>query len=95
MLLFDFSEKSLLSLVVFKKHFLPTRGGRNGGGGGGGGRGSGGRDAFTYTGNFVFYGLRPQTEYEVIIQSRNREGWSDPNDIYRFTTRSRGESKGI
>ena len=46
-------------------------------------------NSFTYTGNFVFYGLRPQTEYEVIIQSRNREGWSDPNDIYKFTTRSR------
>ncbi len=47
-------------------------------------------NSFTYTGNFVFYGLRPSTEYEVIIQSRNREGWSDPNDIYKFTTRTRG-----
>jgi hypothetical protein len=49
------------------------------------------RNSFTYTGNFVFYGLTPATEYEVIIQSRNKEGWSDPNDIFRFSTRSRGE----
>ena len=48
-------------------------------------------NSFTYTGNFVFYGLTPSTEYEVIIQSRNREGWSDPNDIFRFSTRSKGE----
>merc|ERR1712241_212010 len=46
-------------------------------------------NSFTYTGNFVFYGLTPSTEYEVIIQSRNREGWSDPNDIFRFSTRSK------
>ncbi len=50
-----------------------------------------GSNAFTYTGNFVFYGLVKDTEYEVIIQSRNREGWSDPNDIYRFKTRETGE----
>ncbi len=49
------------------------------------------RNSFTYTGNFVFYGLSPATEYEVIIQSKNREGWSDPNDIFKFSTRSRGE----
>lgn len=49
------------------------------------------RNRFTYTGNFVFYGLVPSTEYEVIIQSRNREGWSDASDIFRFSTRDRGE----
>lgn len=47
------------------------------------------KNSFTYTGNFVFYGLKPSTEYEVIIQSRNKEGWADPNDIFKFTTRSR------
>ena len=50
------------------------------------------KNSFTYTGNFVFYGLRPSTEYEVIIQSRNSDGWSDPNDIFKFSTRSRGTS---
>lgn len=44
--------------------------------------------SFSYTGNFVFYGLTPSTQYEVIIQSRNREGWSDATDIFRFNTRS-------
>jgi len=47
------------------------------------------RNRFTYTGNFVFYGLTASTEYEVIIQSRNREGWSDASDIFRFSTRDR------
>ena len=46
---------------------------------------------FTYTGNFVFYGLDASTEYEVIIQSRNKEGWSDASDIFRFSTRDRGK----
>ena len=54
-------------------------------------RGSFNSNSFTFTGNFIFYGLKPTTEYEVIIQSRNREGWSDPNDIFRFRTRSRGK----
>ena len=49
------------------------------------------RNRFTYTGNFVFYGLVASTEYEVIIQSRNREGWSDASDIFRFSTRDRGK----
>ena len=51
------------------------------------------KNSFTYTGNFVFYGLAPSTEYEVIIQSRNGDGWSDPNDIFRFRTRSRGKQR--
>ena len=49
-------------------------------------------NSFSYTGNFVFFGLAPSTEYEVIIQSRNREGWSDATDIFRFNTRSQGNS---
>ena len=48
------------------------------------------RNSFSYTGNFIFYALLPSTEYEVIIQSKNREGWSEPTDIFRFSTRSRG-----
>ena len=52
-------------------------------------------NSFSYTGNFVFFGLAPSTEYEVIIQSRNREGWSDATDIFRFNTRSQGISTTI
>ena len=48
------------------------------------------KNSFSYTGNFVFYGLLPSTDYEVIIQSRNKEGWSNASDIFRFSTRSRG-----
>lgn len=51
------------------------------------------RNSFSYDGNFIFYGLNPSTEYEVIIQAKNREGWSDPNTIFTFTTRSRGKKK--
>jgi len=47
------------------------------------------KNSFSYTGSFVFYGLTPSTEYEVIIQSRNKEGWSNASDIFRFSTRSR------
>merc|ERR1739848_216005 len=47
------------------------------------------RNRMTYTGNFVFYGLVPSKEYEVIIQSRNKEGWSDASDIFTFSTRDR------
>jgi len=47
------------------------------------------KNSFSYTGNFVFYGLLPSTDYEVIIQSRNKEGWSNASDIFRFSTRSR------
>jgi len=47
------------------------------------------KNSFSYTGNFVFYGLIPSTDYEVIIQSRNKEGWSNASDIFRFSTRSR------
>ena len=49
------------------------------------------KNSFSYTGNFVFYGLIPSTDYEVIIQSRNKEGWSNASDIFRFSTRSRGK----
>lgn len=45
------------------------------------------KNSFTYTGSFNFFGLEPATQYEVIIQSRNREGWSDPSEIFKFSTR--------
>ena len=36
----------------------------------------------THKGEFTFFGLDADSEYEVIIQSRNKEGWSDPSDIF-------------
>jgi len=36
---------------------------------------------------FTFHSLTPGTEYEVIIQTRNREGWADPPNIFKFKTR--------
>jgi hypothetical protein len=49
------------------------------------------KNSFTYTGSFNFFGLEPATQYEVIIQSRNREGWSDPSEIFKFSTRPHGK----
>ncbi|XP_023342737.1 limbic system-associated membrane protein [Eurytemora carolleeae] len=46
------------------------------------------KSSFTFTGSFAFFGLDPDTHYEVIIQSRNREGWSDPSQIFKFSTRA-------
>jgi len=44
----------------------------------------------TFKGQFMFYGLEPETDYEVIIQTRNKEGWSDPSNIFKFRTRQKG-----
>ena len=40
---------------------------------------------------FTFHSLTPGTEYEVIIQTRNREGWADPPNIFKFKTRDGGK----
>ena len=40
---------------------------------------------------FTFHHLTPDTEYEVIIQTRNREGWADPSTIFKFRTRTEGK----
>ena len=49
----------------------------------------------TFVGSFHFFDLEPDTEYEVIIQSRNAEGWSDPSPIFKFATQSKGLSPYI
>ena len=48
-------------------------------------------EEITHQGEFTFFGLDPNSEYEVIIQSRNREGWSDPSEIFKFRTRNEGK----
>ena len=40
---------------------------------------------------FTFHSLTPGTEYEVITQTRNREGWADPPNIFKFKTRDGGK----
>ena len=40
--------------------------------------------------SFTFTDLTPSTEYEVIIQSRNKEGWSEPSHIFQFRTTAEG-----
>ena len=40
---------------------------------------------------FTFHGLSPDSEYEVIIQTRNREGWADPSHIFKFRTAPEGK----
>ncbi|XP_053680258.1 neuronal growth regulator 1 [Anopheles nili] len=39
-----------------------------------------------YSIGYTLKGLQPTSVYEVIVQSRNRYGWSDPSNILRFAT---------
>ena len=48
------------------------------------------KNSFTFSGSFSFYQLHPSTDYQVIIQSKNEEGWSEPSKIFTFTTRHKG-----
>lgn len=49
---------------------------------------TGSKSGISYSGSFKFFGLEPDTGYEVIIQTRNKKGWSDPSNIFKFRTRS-------
>ena len=40
---------------------------------------------------FTFHDLSPDSEYEVIIQTRNKEGWADPSHIFKFRTKAKGK----
>ena len=40
----------------------------------------------TYRLQFSLHSLKERTSYEVIIQTRNRAGWSQSSDIFLFTT---------
>ena len=35
---------------------------------------------------YLFRNLMPESEYEVSIEARNEEGWSEPGATFRFTT---------
>ena len=36
--------------------------------------------------SFNFHQLKEDTDYDVIVQTRNREGWSEPSNIFTFST---------
>ena len=38
-----------------------------------------------------FEGLTANSRYEVIVQSKNRFGWSEPAKSFLFTTRLKGK----
>jgi hypothetical protein len=38
----------------------------------------------------LFRDLQPNSRYEVILQSKNKFGWSDSTKSFVFTTRLRG-----
>ena len=42
----------------------------------------------TYNLQFSLHSLTERTSYEVIIQTRNRVGWSPSSEIFLFTTSS-------
>ena len=42
----------------------------------------------TFRLQFSLHNLEERTSYEVIIQTRNRVGWSPSSDIFLFTTSS-------
>ena len=39
-----------------------------------------------------FEGLAANSRYEVIVQSKNRFGWSEPAKSFLFSTRLKGEN---
>ena len=39
----------------------------------------------------LFQHLEPDTRYEVIVQSKNHFGWSEPTKPFIFTTRYKGK----
>jgi len=43
-------------------------------------------DGVVFKGSFTFFGLEPGSKYEVRIQARNEEGWSERGRSFLFTT---------
>jgi hypothetical protein len=40
----------------------------------------------------MFYALEPSSQYEVVVQSKNRWGWAQNSDAFVFSTRSTGQN---
>ena len=45
---------------------------------------------FTHLRSYLISGLLAQSEYECLVQARNRFGWSDASRLFRFYTSSGG-----
>ncbi|KAF4523236.1 hypothetical protein B566_EDAN011462, partial [Ephemera danica] len=56
----------------------------------------GGRDSSStsseHAGSYLIRPLQPGAMYEAIVQAKNRYGWNDVSDLYKFYTRSSSES---
>ena len=39
----------------------------------------------------MFYALEPNSKYEVVVQSRNKWGWSQTSNPFFFNTRATGK----
>ena len=44
-------------------------------------------------GSYMFYALEPSSQYEVVIQSQNRWGWSENSEPFFFSTRANGKKQ--
>ena len=45
---------------------------------------------FTHLRSYLISGLLAQSEYECLVQARNRFGWSDPSRLFTFLTSTKG-----
>ena len=47
---------------------------------------------FTHLRSYLISGLLPESEYECLVQARNRFGWSDASRLFTFFTSTKGET---
>ena len=47
---------------------------------------------FTHLRSYLISGLLPESEYECLVQARNRFGWSDASRLFTFFTSTKGTS---
>ena len=46
---------------------------------------------FTHLRSYLISGLLPESEYECLVQARNRFGWSDASRLFTFFTSTKGD----
>ena len=47
---------------------------------------------FTHMRSYLVSSLLPDSEYECLVQARNRFGWSDASRLFTFFTSTKGKS---
>ena len=50
---------------------------------------------FTHLRSYLISGLLPESEYECLVQARNRFGWSDASRLFTFFTSTKGDETEI